>query len=341
MENKLKSFFSDLISKLFFKGRNTNQGNAKPRKKKKNKPQKYSKEQCDLYNRLRFGDLVYSYMPLSDEELDKVPEGHQARPYFVVSRAHERVDAYMCSSSPFIYSGEFDTYMLSNYSYDGLTKDTYINLKNKYRLPEENLIRYIGHVKGHDFDEICKRLYKTSKAGFVSWYEGADKYRYALPGDIIKRDGKLYVVVTDNIGCYLRVIRVLSNINTKGSGFYIKAGQKSWKIKHSSETAVFFKKIEDEKIYHTINKGEINKINNYLDKYGGAACIPKGFLFRIGVDNFYLSYGSYNGKTQVYHAYINEEREGCQIVKIDNMSYSIDKKKQEVISDFSNVNYIS
>ena len=299
----------------------------------------YSQEQKDIFDRLQTGDLVYSWMPLSDEELEKVPEGHRFRPYYVVCKYEDYVDVCMCTSTPIEKDNEFTFYMLSNYTYENLTKESYLDLKHIYKLPIDCLINYLGHVTGNDFNEINKRLYKCNNGAFVKRYGKNDKYKKPTVGDIVMKNG-LHLLVVADIGKYYRVIRIRPKDNGSGDGFYVKVGKTNWKVLKKDGYRMFLEKEQSSKIYHTLNKGEFSKVRKYLDSFGGTYCIPKGFIFRIGKDKYYYSYGTYNNKTQAYYVYANERRDSCQIVECDNIPYSIDKRKQEVISDFPSVKCI-
>ena len=299
----------------------------------------YTAEQKEIFDRLQTGDLVYSWMPLSDEELEKIADGHRTRPYYVVSKNEDSVDACLCTSIPIKLNNEFSFYMLSNYSYENLTKESYLDLKHIHKLPIDCLIDYLGHVNDNDFNEINKRLYKGNNGAFVKRFGESDKYKTPNIGDII-RCGKTKMLVIADIGKYYRVLKIRSGEEDYSEGFYVKVGKSNWKILKKDGYRQFLKKKQSYKIYHTLNKGEFSKVQHYLDGRGGCNCIPKNYLIGIGDEKYYCSYGSYNGKTQAYRVYINEEREGCQIIRIDNISYSIDYKKQEVISDFSNVTFI-
>lgn len=297
----------------------------------------WTNEQKEIFDRLQTGDLIYAQMPLSDKELEKVPEGHRTRPYYVIYKSKNVIDAFMCSSSPFNISDGFSTFTLYDCSYEGLTKTTYIDLGHIFQVPVNNIIRYLGPVNDNDFEEINRRFYKKNKKYYIEHFGETTKYSSLSPGDIIQRKDKNYIIVAF-VGLYCRVVRINDKSNAKrGDCFYVYSGKHPWKVKINPQ-ALFIKLSNGEKAAYTLNRGELNKINYHLEKYGGANCIPKGCIFNIG-DICYYSYGSYNGKTQACLAY-KEQRNSCKKIKCAGYIYYIDMRKQEIISDFSNVTSI-
>ena len=57
----------------------------------------YSKAEKEVFDAVEVGDLVYCQMPLSEEKLAGVPEGHKERPYVIVDKDEHFLYGYYLS----------------------------------------------------------------------------------------------------------------------------------------------------------------------------------------------------------------------------------------------------
>ena len=85
MKHRIYTFFS-FLKKLF--------------RNKDSKPfySPYSKAEKEVFDAVEVGDLVYCQMPLSEEKLAGVPEGHKERPYVIVDKDEHFLYGYYCTS---------------------------------------------------------------------------------------------------------------------------------------------------------------------------------------------------------------------------------------------------
>lgn len=104
MFSSIKSKFTNLFQKLFAKKRDVE---PKERKKyfdnrfikysdvlKQDKPIECSTELKELFEQICHGDIVYAHMPLSEEQLAKIPEGHRTRPYYIAYKLNIKDNVY-------------------------------------------------------------------------------------------------------------------------------------------------------------------------------------------------------------------------------------------------------
>lgn len=118
-------------------------------------------EQIGLFEDLDFGDIVYAKMPLTASELEQVPEGHQARPYFVVGKRGRYVLAVPGTSKEKFGR---DVYVRKAYLYPTLYrygqeydnyKNTYFVMSNVVRLPQCYLEYYWGTTNKKECEALA------------------------------------------------------------------------------------------------------------------------------------------------------------------------------------------
>lgn len=155
-----------------------------------------------LLNSLNPGDLVWSKMPLSKKELNKIEESHRIRPYLVMHKSRFNIYAYPSSSKQFVNLNNTKEYCIHKARYNK-NKDSFINLSKIYRIPVIDLQQKYITLNELDLKNIQKRLLIQ---GEKIKYKFLKEIRI-LEGDVIKIDKQLYYVyASDNMYLYCLII---------------------------------------------------------------------------------------------------------------------------------------
>lgn len=160
------------------------------------------KFKMNLLNSLNPGDMVWSKMPLSRKELNKIEESHRVRPYLVMHKNKFNIYAYPSSSKQFVNLNNTKEYCIHKSRYNK-NKDSFINLTKLYKIPVTNLKQKYLVLDELDLKNIQKRLLIQ---GEKCKYKFAKKFRI-LEGDVIEIYNQLYYVyASDNIFLYCLII---------------------------------------------------------------------------------------------------------------------------------------
>ncbi len=139
--------------------------------------------------------LIWSKMPLSQSELDKIPEGHRVRPYLIFSVGDGEY-GFPCTSKVFDKHSRYvndEVYI----NFDNCDK-TLIQLSKVYNMPSKNKIELYRRINKEDENEIIKKIKANIK--FSNYPESVVNYFnnmkiYLSSGDVVIKEDKLYNVV--------------------------------------------------------------------------------------------------------------------------------------------------
>lgn len=149
---------------------------------------------------LKSGDIVYALMPLPDDELDKIEEGHKERPYLIVKREKDGFVAYQCGGNKYTWMKSYEYCRFSQSTYNN-SKEGYFHLNKVVFLPVER-IRYKMNSL---YSETLKKIEKRLK---ISQYYGHEMSLFEVDdidievGDIILLKNELYLIYS----CYKKEI---------------------------------------------------------------------------------------------------------------------------------------
>ena len=150
--------------------------------------------------------LHWAKMPLSDEELESVPEGHRIRPYLLFLDMGEYYYAFPATSKSYRSKNRYENEGVAiSKAIDN--KFSSVLLSEVFKLPKGNLVRNGGPISIAEETEIYKKLYANSK--FVNYPKEVIDEIYSRPikisrNDLFRFDSGLYV--------YLGLTRDLNNM---------------------------------------------------------------------------------------------------------------------------------
>lgn len=223
---------------------------------------KSSKELTPLYTNYSAGDIVYANMPLSKQELLKIPEGHRTRPYYIAYIDKEYLIAYPFYSH-IRKTNDMNTYLLNHILYPEFDKDSFLSLSEKSKLVEKNIISKICHLKKHDVDQIQRRLYFKDKRAYLSLYKNKPNFAEPIKGDVILYKQKKYFILED--GEQYKLLCFCSFKNHKpDSSSIIKLNGFPFLVNYNNEIIV---KKDDYEIKHIANIGDYRKVVAEYAKY--------------------------------------------------------------------------
>lgn len=116
-----------------------------------------SSKQKELLQSLKPGDLVYSKMPLSEDELKLIGKKHAHRPYFVLKVLENSIIAFSCSSSSHKWNEK--SYYVIPANYYSNKKNNHIYFGKVVQLTPNCIFNHLDCVNEHDFIDIQKKAY--------------------------------------------------------------------------------------------------------------------------------------------------------------------------------------
>lgn len=146
MKHRIYTFFS-FLKKLF--------------RNKDSKPfySPYSKAEKEVFDAVEVGDLVYCQMPLSEEKLAGVPEGHKERPYVIVDKDEHFLYGYYCTSQvQNNWNAMYVIYPNEDRICDSFYKKTYVLFKEMVRIPIVNVRYVMFHLENYEIFQIARRI---------------------------------------------------------------------------------------------------------------------------------------------------------------------------------------
>ncbi len=152
-------------------------------------------------------ELVWAKMPLSQEELDNIPDGHRIRPYLLVLEDNEYYYAFPTTSKVFTKKIRYvnDSMVIRTNRGKSL-----VMLGEIKRLPKENILSHLAYMDSSYNNEFYKKMkanikycdYPSEVVSLIS-----DKNISYGRNDLIKINGEYYLIVAlnDNLFSCLRV----------------------------------------------------------------------------------------------------------------------------------------
>ena len=269
MFNSIKSKILKLINKLFPKKRKekkeiVNNGFTKYSDAiQLDKPIECDKDLQELFEQIRPGDIVYAHMPLSENKLETIPEGHRTRPYYIAYKLNYGFIAFEASSSPFEKLSDTKTYNLSDVIYGELSKSSYFNLNVAYYLPKDKPIRLICETKENDFNEIQRRLWIGKRKDYEALYKEKPVLWKPIPGDIINSQKLQWLVIDETENGY-DVLEVSKNNKKKiKNGLFVHCNSDIWKVDLSN--GIIIEKEPTIKIQHIVNKDDFWNLKRSIE----------------------------------------------------------------------------
>ena len=99
--------------------------------------------QKDIFEQTKPGTVLYCDMPLKQEKLFRVPQGHRTRPYVIVKKGEKNVYGYACATHPHSSLKYDQLFKLENFAYQkDIQKyvDSYVQLDTPFRIPISNIL---------------------------------------------------------------------------------------------------------------------------------------------------------------------------------------------------------
>lgn len=265
MWKKIKTFFARIINK-FSKKRNK-------RKSEKNYLSRYieididvecSSYQQKIFNQTNEGDLLYCNMPMSDEELARIPEGHRTRPYYIAYKLTNGFIAYRCQSSrPRIHSN-IGCYQMDNNKYTGINKISHICICDEIYLSKNKIIRYMFSLDNNDFNQINRRQYAINSDKFLYLYNAKPIIYKPILGDVVRYNKALWLIVDEIDNEYIAMYVEVGHTNNSGEKTYINCNLATYTVFINKKIKIPTK--EGVVTHDIVDKNTINKILNLINK---------------------------------------------------------------------------
>lgn len=145
---------------------------------------------------------VWAKMPLSEEELKKIPHGHEIRPYLIVAEEKDFYYALPCTSKVFKNKNRYTNSQLILRGQNTETGKSLVQLNQICKLPKRNIITQRGteHILSQDeINELAKKIKCNSK--FIEYPQSViDNIESYNPtfciDDLIVHNNQLYIIIS-------------------------------------------------------------------------------------------------------------------------------------------------
>ncbi len=142
-------------------------------------------------------ELYWALMPLSTEEMSKIPVSHRIRPYLICMDHDNYCYGFPCTSNVY---GDKNRYTNSRVYLGRYTGDTQtlLKLEQIYKLPEENLRGFFGYLSKEKENEIIKKI--QANTAFSNYPKDVVEYFKSFStsiscNDVVISNNQLYNVV--------------------------------------------------------------------------------------------------------------------------------------------------
>ena len=294
-----------------------------------------SKGQQAIFDSLYEGDLVFAHMPLKDDELEKIPEGHRSRPYYIVSKLNNGFIAYGCSSTNSYTSDDVKSYKLLEYKYN-LNKMTYVKLDCPIYLPKTKLINYIVTISDYDNSQIHRRMYIHNENDYISYFEEKPEFSIPKPGDIIHREARYLIISEDEK--YYNTLLVLNKNNKNKDCALISTYNYTYKVLLTKEYKIK-KKNRYENIIHIIDDEQLSYVKLAFEKKNETHLnMENGSLFTIDEQRYYcINFNKFNISAYKVYDYLKESSLDQVNIIVNDENLFVDRDKQFTITDFEKI----
>lgn len=277
----------------------------------------YTKEQKELFDKIKVGDIIYGKLPLSPEQEKLIEKSHLYRPFLVVKKGKNEVTTYVFSSVKRKKVHTYDFYK-QPFLFDKNSKPSYVYLNDIQRLPIENIFKIIKHMNEETLMTLDKRLYIASCNG-----HSRPRFNVKLTperGDVVRCNNQLYLVVSrgDEKVIANKVVDVLSEeydvivIKNRGNVYPVK--YMIDEILDINSGLVYVDIISMEEVKRIRLKASKEKeINNSF-----YFRLPMGYTFSLGMNNYLYLY--HKGKS-CYGICFDDEEFDCRVFRINNFKY--------------------
>lgn len=146
---------------------------------------------------------TWATMPLNEEELLKVPVGHQERPYLIILEKKEHYYAFPCTSNVFGNNSRYENSKLLLRGQRTQNGKSLALLERVYLLPKDNLI-YEDEIEYEltpkEINELLKKLKANIK--FSNYPQEVIEFITKIPttftiNDLILHNDRLYIIIGD------------------------------------------------------------------------------------------------------------------------------------------------
>lgn len=297
-------------------------------------------EQQTLFDSLYEGDLVFAHMPLNDEELQKVPEGHRSRPYYIVCKLDNGFIAFGCSSTNSYSIDDVKSYKLLDYKYN-LDKTTYVKLDKPVYLPKTKIIKCLSTISDYDSSQIYRRMYIHNEKDYVSYFKEEPDNCMPMPGDIICRDNRFLIISEEKD--YYNTLMVLSRNNKTSSCAPISTYNHRYKVLLTNEFKIKKKKNRYENIIHIIDDEQLSYVKLAFEKKNEThITMQNGSLFTIDEQKYYcINFNKFNISAYKVFDYLKENSLDQVNIIVNNESLYVDRSKQFTITNFEKIKDIT
>lgn len=145
---------------------------------------KFDDSTCYDESTIEIGDVVWSKMPLTKEQMLRIPPGHRIRPFVIVEVMKEGCIGYACSSTPWQYSAPSMQFRIDKDRYD-IQKSSYADMSKKWELSYSLIQSHYCHLQEDDLLSLLE-MSKHKQQHHVMNEIGV--------GSIIRFEHQLYVV---------------------------------------------------------------------------------------------------------------------------------------------------
>lgn len=140
--------------------------------------------------------LSWALMPLSEDELSKVPKGHTIRPYLLLKEENGYYWAFPSTSKAFSKKSRYtnSSLIVNGFGYE----KSLVMLDKVYKLPFDNMRGGFARISEFEENQLVKRLRACSK--FANYPEEVTEFinnmEYEFSWhDLITHNNELYVIV--------------------------------------------------------------------------------------------------------------------------------------------------
>lgn len=207
---------------------------------------------------LDVGDIVLARRYQTDDEKNKIKEGHRESPFVIISKEKGKTIALQCTSNPHInIKWKNILYPLNRLTYN-LNKNCYVNTTYVTELKNIQYIKKLNHLKSYDMNKIFKSLYIVMNSKFKykpKFQLKKIKFNYEV-GDIILYDNQKYYI--DKIDNKNYLTFKVNNKNKIKNRILINNTYYSF----SFNNVVVIKRKSKIDLVETFNTSEIELINN-------------------------------------------------------------------------------
>ena len=212
------------------------------------------------FSLLNVGNIVWARRYKTEEECERIPQGHREGPFVVIKKNGNKVYVLQCTSCPYPLDKWKILYYPLGQLYYHMAKVTYISCLKVFELQENQFIETIGHLSEYDLNQLNKQLYILIHSRYRTKPKIENKYlNFSIGvGDVIRVYGKRYYIYdVDSEYFYVYPIMI-------GGKLSICINDVNYMFLFDNPTKV--KKANTMNLIDTFHSGEIELINAYKQK---------------------------------------------------------------------------